>query len=899
MDLLPKYLNELSDTARPKRTQAYTRLLELSSNGKLSMPEEFDLLRNCLRGFEDSSERCREYAIQIVSHVLVRQPASVLDWVLPAVVTRIGVSPVAEESEELRLLLLRLAVLCMETFPHEIGPRNYIDFLQVLLENCLRDAYPDLKKEACRACVRLCEIEPVQVRHISLSLAKVVKGCLLHKHGVVRADAVRTLASLIRRGAVEILCDGKDEPDNRTTTFTLFVLANDHVEAVRSSLVDLLSVALLDIQERQDQHRRLLPHLLLLITDHFTTVAEKATRVLEDMGKLYMIDNEDNSIDITKRRVTMKDIEWYGDEEYPDMQLTTVDAKVYPILQTRPSLGARYVVAESLRGYLERIFADASAIDWVVPFSSNNRRVIALRILWMSIYHTEKSVVQYVEQILAVLYKSLGDNQDVVRESLICLEILGKFLSPDQYLPFLTSKESAKSSEDTEPTVVQSRTKTVVISSAGTESTTTKTIFSTAAMTTKCSILVAFRYLIEGSKKLLTAAHATQIVRAMTGDGILESDCEPLLCSLLDTLDVVVRVFGECGFVSTPRNPLPEEIRDDVNQRTLDSVLLYALLCLQSSSFLPVQERVSNCITHLSSIVTGKPDGIYDLHIKRILHRYGAQMPVSAFSDLVLKSNNINIYAEQISRIFLLKLSDIDFSKRITEHLQYIRVLEELLWRKTAIFTAGQLEELLRTIIIPLGTFRPGGQAHLFRKVAISSLCALLQTCHSNLLEPSLSENDYALSSRLVTLWCNASDADDPEMRLLCMDNVLNLCCIPLNAGSASDILQSIVLRFDDSNDLIRARGASGLLAILDNKNEVSVTIINEIISQAVSVIKKVLIHLDDHEEIVGLKPALVGVLKGAATLTPSVTKELVAGAMERHQTPLYCQEILHYIDTL
>ncbi|AAZ11692.1 uncharacterized protein TEOVI_000336500 [Trypanosoma equiperdum] len=899
MDLFPKHLNELSDVARPKRLQAYTKLLDLCSDGKLTEGKEFDLLRSCLRGFEDSAERCREYAIQIVSSILVRQPPSVLDWVLPAVVTRIGVSPVAEESEELRLLLLRLAVLCMETFPHEIGPRNYIDFLQVLLENCLRDAYPDLKKEACRACVRLCEIEPVQVKHVSLPLAKVVKNCLLHKHSVVRAEAARTLASLIQRGAVEILADGKDEPANRTTAYTLFVLANDHAEVVRSALVDLLSMSLLDIQERQDQHRRLLPHLLLLVTDHFPAVSEKALQVLENMGKQYLLDNEDNTIDITKRRVTMKDIEWYGDEEYPDMSLTTVDTSLYPVLRRRPSLGARYVVAESLRGFIETVFADVCAIDWVVPFSSNNRRVVALRILWMSIYHTEKSVVQFVEQILGVLYKSLRDSQDVVQESLICLEILGKFLTPDQYLPFLTSKEAPKESEASQPTVIQSRSKTVVISSANGEATNSPTLFSTAAASVKCSILVAFRYLIEGSKSLLSATNATHIVSAMTKSDVLESDSEALLCSLLDTLDVVIKVLGERDFVATPDNPLPQEVRDDVNQRTLDSVLLYAFLCLRSSSFPSVQERVSKCTAHLSTVVTGQPGAIYDLHFKRILSRYGTRMPVSAFSDLVLSSSNIGMYGEQLSNIFLLKLSDIDFTQRVTDCLQYMRMLEELLWRKVPVFSGRQLEEVLRVVILPLGAFRPGGQAHLFRKVAVSSQCALLQEWHRKLLEPSLCDNAFALSSKVVTNWCNASDADDPEMRLMCMVNVPNLSYLPINAGSASDILQSIILRFDDSNDMIRAKAASGLLAILENKNEVCPIVIDEILSQATPLLKKLLIHLDDHDETVGLKPILVGVLKETAILAPSVTKDLVMDAMAKHQVPDYCQEVLLFIESL
>ncbi|ORC85787.1 HEAT repeat containing 2 [Trypanosoma theileri] len=900
MEFLPKYLNELSDTARGKRLSAYRKLSEFCSNETLGEMEEFDLLRSCLRGFEDTSERCREYAIMIVTQLLPRQKSSVLDWVLPAIVTRIGLSPVVEESEELRLLLLKLAVLCMETFPHEIGPRNYIDFFQVLLENCLRDAFPDLKKEACRACVRLCEIEPVQVKHITLPLSKVVKSCLLHKHSLVRVEAVRTLAALIQRGAAEILSDGRDEPENRTTTNVLFVLANDHVETVRLAVVQLLSVALLDIIERQEQHRRLLPHLLLLMTDRFDSVSVKACEVLESMGKLFMIDNEDNSIDISKRRVTMKDIEWYGDEEYPDMNLSTVDTKLYHVLQRRPSLGARYVVAESLRSFIERILADVTAIDWVIPFSSNNRRVIALRILWMCIYHAEKSVVQLVEHILGVLYKSLReDNQDVVQESLICLEILGKFLTPDQYLPFLIAKDKVKESDEDRTVLINSRSKTVVVSSVAGGTTPTPTIFSTAAVSVKCSILVSFRYLIMGSRNMLTALQATQIVKALTCNDLLESDSEALLCSLLETLDTIVIVLGERGFVPTPMNPLPTEVLEDLSQRTLDSILFYALLRLRSSDFPSLQTHVSRCIKDLSNVVTGDENGIYDLHIGRILFRYGTEMPVGAFADLVLNSKDVKKYAEQLSGLFLVKLADIDFTKRVTEELNYMRVLDQLLWQKVPVFSASQLEELLRVIILPLSTFRPGGSAHLFRKVAVSCLCAILEDQNRCLLFKKFEDNEFALSSNVVTAWCSASDADDAEMRLVCMTAAANISRLPLNMGSANDIIQSILLRFDDSSDLLRAKAASGLLKILETKESASPIVIDGIIALLEPLVKKILIHLDDSEEMVGLRPILVNVAKNIAILSPSLTADLIRASLTKQQDASYCEEVLQYIESL
>ncbi|CCW63159.1 unnamed protein product [Phytomonas sp. EM1] len=899
MDLLPKYLNELQDGNKARRIEAYRMLKHFASacREQLSLTEGFDIIRGCLRGFEDGSERCREEAVLIVLSLLEGQTASVLDWVLPVVVTRIGVSPVVETSEEVRLLLLRLAALCLSEFPHEIVRGNFIDFFQVLLENCLLDPFPELKKEACEVIKTLCSLEPQRVQAISPALARRVKlTCVMHKHSAVRCAAVGVLAVLIQHGAAEILGEEKDEPENQTTATLLFVLANDHSEAVRYGVLSVLSCALLDIKERLDQHRTYLPHLLLLSSDPFERVRVEACEILEKVGKLYMFDNEDNRIDLAKRRINAKDIEWYADDEYQGTGLDEEILERYPILRQRPPLGTRCAIAEASRNFLQKILADIGSIDWVIPYSTNNRKTVALRILWNVIFHCEKSIVQVCDRILSSLYKVMrDDNEEVRKEALLCVEMVSRFLTPSQYLPFLIAKPKQEEDE-TFITVEKTRTKTVILSETGETKEQMPTLFSTAATTTKCSILIALGYFLKSSESHLTATDATLIVQVITSKDIIECENEDMLLSLLSTMLILFGVYSRRGFISSPSRPLPEEIKNDPQQRTLDSVLLYALLRLKCYTFPKVVSQTSHCIEELSNLVTGTPLGIYSLHLHRLLLRYAASFPVAALADLLLHADLDSRVGQQLREIFYARLGAVDFTLRITDELRLFVVLERLLWDRRGVFSAEDLEALLRSVVLPLATFHPGNVAHLFRKVAVNCICAYAQKEYRELLAEKLSEDESSLGSKVALQWASASDGDDGEMRLACMTTFAEVCKLPMSEGCANELVQSLLIRFDDGSEVVRLRSATALREVMLCEKEVSPRIIKEIEAQIVPLARKILIYLDDIDENIGIRPVLEEVLKLLGDVSPHIVVDLTTIAMEKHHDRLPCQRIINHI---
>lgn len=908
MDLLPKYLNDLKDSKKPLRCNAYKKLSTLVSTKKegISSTEAFNIIRSCIAGFEDASERCREEAVGICMALLDTQDHTILDWVLPAIVTRIGLETAVEESEEIRLLLLRLASKCMTCFPHDIGPRNFIDYFQVLLTNCYSDPYPELKKEACRATTQLCAIEPKQVSAISMPLAMALRNtCLLHKHATVRCEGVRTFACLVKHGASEVLSPGKTESESATTENGLFILANDHSEAVRLAVLQVISTALLDIKDRLEHHRRYLPHLLLLATDLFESVRNEAIDIINKLGKLYMLDNEDNRIDFSKRHVSMKDIEWYADDDYPDMTLKNNADNRYPLLSTRPSLGSRYVIAESARNFLTKLLADVTALDWVIPYSNNNRKAVSLRILWVLLFFSEKNSVQFAERVLGAVYKALRDDSpSVVEEASLCVEIIGKFLTPDQYLPFFINRPAEKTAstegeEGEEDAIVhKSKTKTVVLTSVDAqERTKAPTLFSTEASTVKCSILYALRFLVSGSKGLLTPTHASQLAQALTSADILESESEEMLLALLSTLNVVFEVFAERDFISTPSKPLPTEVRDNVKQRTLDSIFLYALLLIKGSNFPSVRKAAGESVGHLSCIVTGNEKEIYALHARRILYRYGSSLPVQAFSDLILLASNKNELGEEMKNILVTRLGEVNFALRVTDELRYFSVLEQLLWDSTVSLSTKVLDELLRVVVLPLSAFNANHIAGLFRKIAINCLCAISTATYRSKVLENVTDDDSPLTNKIVTLWCSASDSDDSEMRLVCATALRDIVHYPMTDGTANELVQSIILRLDDGSDLIRLRVVTGLRDIVtDDITRVAPSFIKEVKAQMVPLTKKLLIYLDDQEETIGIRSAIEECLRGLGLLSPHVVIDLSRGAAAKHYDPVPCQSVVSYL---
>uniref|UniRef100_A0A0A9WUT6 DNA-directed RNA polymerase subunit beta n=1 Tax=Lygus hesperus TaxID=30085 RepID=A0A0A9WUT6_LYGHE len=116
---------------------------------------------------------------------------------------------------------------------------------------------------------------------------------------------------------------------------------------------------------------------------------------------------------------------------------------------------------------------------------------------------------------------------------------------------------------------------------------------------------------------------------------------------------------------------------------------------------------------------------------------------------------------------------------------------------------------------------------------------------------------DEETSNKVVLAWCAASDSDDGEMRLACVSVLAEVCVVPMTAGSANEVVQSILLRLDDSSTEIQLRSVVGLQRYLRRSAGSAVPtplVKGEIMAQMVPLVRKILIYMDDEEGSVMLR---------------------------------------------
>lgn len=906
MESLQRDINIVStDPDRNRRATAIRRLQEAALFG-LAAADVSTVLKTCLKALEDKAEKCRDAAVKAIAEWIPRVSVDLLDWILPALVSRVGHPPV-EDSEEIRLELLELSGAVLATFKHDVGPRGYMDYFKSILEASTRDTFPDIKRAACRIIISFCEAEPKRVRPLTMPLAKAVKNwCLPHKHSVVRADAVRAFSCLVNHGSAEMLSDSREEQDNRTTVQALYILANDHNDAVRIATIEAIDCFMLVIQERMDHTRRLMPLLLGLLTDPHDEVRLKANSVMLVLGKMYLADHEDNRIDLTQRRVSLKDIEWYADDKYPDMMLTTRPMCNFSNLSNRPTLGARFAVAEVVSHFLEKTLADVTAIDWSIPFSNVSKRVVALRVLMTTIYYCENQIVQHTQVIMNALYKALRDpEKQMQNEAAVCIELLGKFIKPEHYLPFIISAAPAASEQDGDEETVEvlksgHKTITKVATSATNSNTTSTTLFSTAASVTKVSILIAFRFLLLGSKDAITSSQAVDIVKALTDPQLADLDASPLLHALLDAVETTATILAQRNLIASPAHPLPDAVITNPKQKTLDSMLLYSVLSLHACEDEAVVQHARETLRSLSVIVTGSPTSLCGWHMARLCRAHIADMPPQALEALL--EHGSTTHGELLCQMFTTRLSQVNYLVKCTDEVLLFTLLRNILAKDArqltscdATFSCEQLEMILRSVVLHHGKFTPGPAAMVFRKFSVHCLGLFLQPRIRQILHDALRADGAGLADKISSMWLQCADSDDGEMRLTCVTMAANVACLPLSAGTASDFWNHLLQLLDDASDALRFQTATAMLAILTGSMDICPALVVDVHSKLAPTVKRLLVHLDDHIEQLGIKRALTDILKRLCGLNESLVKEFVQSVRGKHHTPQYCDEILEF----
>eukprot|EP00756_Hemistasia_phaeocysticola_P038235 Hpha_TRINITY_DN16745_c2_g8::TRINITY_DN16745_c2_g8_i1::g.77631::m.77631/K19759/DNAAF5; dynein assembly factor 5, axonemal len=916
METVRHDVNCLQDTRIDARWKALQRIQAAT----MQMEEESDkeryaqeIVKPLLRLFDDRRDRHRELAAQLVGECLGVLDFTCLDWVLPVLTARMGQDPAPEESEPVRHALMELLVKCVLSFPHDIALRGYLDYFVTILTQAFRDRDPDLRKACCRCVLALCDACLDKMKPVSMQLAKVVRPSLQFKQWPVRVEAVKAFSRLIGLGAIEIIYDFREEPlDIKTTLAHIRILTCDRSESVRQATLNMIADWTMEITERLDTHRWMIPSILLALTDDIESVRRKAQNIIVGLGKFYEMDNEDNRIDLERRRITLKDIQWYADDKYPEMTMTTRSTLPVPDLNCRPPLGSRLVVTESCRTFIPKLLEDIVALEWNIPNSSLNRRIVALRILIMTLWFNENNALQYMQAILDALYKVMRDDDPVVRgEAQFALELLGKFHTPSNFIPLVlaqapdgaTTLAAGKTDDDMEHKEVRKRT---------------MTIFSTTAATTKVSILIAFRFLLRGCTEL-TPDQAKLVTRAVTSSDVVDLEAPEQLTALLDLISVFQSVLARFGHIRSADAPPAtgaeesEMVEEGQSITTLDFLLFWTLLDVTASADAKIVLKAEACVRELSMTVTGTPIGIYNLHFARALQDR-EQMPVAVFERLLANGSELcKTHTAEVIDTFLTHLQTVRYDVDVRQQLRYITQLHDFLLNAGqwgCKLTLRQIEDLLLLVIFPNGRWHVGGAAHLFRKVALGCLSALLWQgmMPAVLWNPPLSEDEdgteegiartekgAALLTSTVETWRNCLDDDDPELRAVVAKMTPCALRLPLPSVEAEESMKQLFKRFDDSNDMIRKMNATSVKVLFEDlaagslsPGVAAVLSRKERLTEWVGVL---LLHMDDPWP--ELKEEIFEALLRVCAVDHRIVAEQTQAVRSRHTTPRLCDLLL------
>lgn len=413
-------INCLSDLDRAVRKRAiiklYSQISACSPDEWPSEVQEFfqreSSWRKLVTMLEDPSDLCREKALAVAGLYLsgAEADAPFIHQHVEALKRRMGVgaSAVMESSEELRRGLAEFTATAL-------APRavkcTVVEDVALLLVQFLGDAYHEAKKQACRGIVVL--TEQCSADHLAASYTKLLDACveaLRHSHSRVRAAALTALSAVVQSVSV---------PGDLVGTQLVPAmqgLAADRSPELRAACFRACTVWLISQVELHKgsnaSFHRLLPVLLLGLTDKADSIASETLTLVEQVGSAYCASechpggSEDPSPDT---------------EDASESACRIAAANLPPPFNTRPSAAARKMMRSEVQNVLPSVLKDAH--EWTTVL-----RCTASRSLYSIAALAESSVTRHLDCIIPALCQAVGDDDEAVTTRIIhCVHVVGAF----------------------------------------------------------------------------------------------------------------------------------------------------------------------------------------------------------------------------------------------------------------------------------------------------------------------------------------------------------------------------------------------------------------------------------------------------------------------------------------
>ena len=193
---------------------------------------------------------------------------------------------------------------------------------------------------------------------------------------------------------------------------------------VRHQCCQTIGFLITCLPDRYDHYPKLLPYLLSFINDSQRTISDHALHAIEICGQHYESEHPE---DVIERRQYGVD----GDNR------CNFDDQLPAPFQERPRLGARLFIRNNTKGFFSALLSELSS--WI----SGTRFLSAKLVVILSIYceeHLTMDFHQTCSSIVKAIRGTLNDEDkrcEFQRELEHILEIMGRYVDPETYIPLL------------------------------------------------------------------------------------------------------------------------------------------------------------------------------------------------------------------------------------------------------------------------------------------------------------------------------------------------------------------------------------------------------------------------------------------------------------------------------
>mmetsp|Transcript_103269 Transcript_103269/g.301251 ORF Transcript_103269/g.301251 Transcript_103269/m.301251 type:complete len:932 (+) Transcript_103269:71-2866(+) len=827
-------INCLSDADRNTRRGAIIRLDKVLAPGGKVAPEFVqrllleELHKPLFRMFGDQTEKCRDVSFAMTLRLIEPLPAAELDNLLPlllsALLGRFRTLPFPEPSEELRVVALQLLSRLFDLCGPRLDP--FAGEIVDALAKALTDTCPDAKKECCEITKKVAaHLGAERVSRAGGGLVASLLANLRHQQWKVRRATLDSLGALLSLEAP--MLDHMED-----VLPSLGELLHDRTTGVRQCLAECLerwlvrglafrapAVAIYD-DDGPGGFEKLEPRLLLLLLGGIADedAGQVALAALGGLERAAEAKREARrrSAEAQRRRQEARaaagaeEMAVDGGAEAAARELEPAPAFDYsavagllpdPFASGRqPAALTTAYVSLHMSALLPQILTNIT--QW-----QTDSRAAAAQQLRAFLVLANRQIAPFLDQVLVHLYKAAADDEPRVAQVVLqCAGLAGVFVEAELLLGLVgrhlglrleggaeKRPGGGQGMEELWPETVTGRavTRTVQDVAAGVRH------FAAMGTESRRQVFTVLARLLspEGAAAPASAALGPREVKAALHFLEEGAKSEELLPAVLGAVQALLRAGGTACCGEWPR--------------------LFDLLLRMRSGEECAAATVDGAMDRLAELCGKTRRGLYEEHLHsrlgELLRGAEAQLweersPNRHVLETLLRNAGaaaaphlagmVPVFARQASpedasapaRVdllglvhFLVTVEDADLSKALR----------------------AQAPALLRTVLVPNCSWRPGQSNNKIRKAGMVCIHALLQRHYL-----AAAELNEAFSELLPILKSCLDDSWSPDNRLLAC---LVLSCTlgdmqaEITGEQLREVYPELLKRLDDSNDSIRA----------------------------------------------------------------------------------------------